>query len=214
VIRVIVCDDHEVVRMGLVQLFCLAGDVEVVGEAGDYSALRQVLQRQSCDVLVIDIEMPGRNGIEALTILREENPGLRAVVLSAYPEREYAIRALRAGAAGYVDKASAPNQLIDAVREAAKGRKYISAEVSEALARTLSGETRAAPHERLSDRELQVLRLIAAGKRLSEIAHALAISPKTVSVYRAHVLQKLELANNIDIAQYALRRGLTDVGVK
>jgi two-component system invasion response regulator UvrY len=213
-IRVLICDDHPVVRMGFAQLLSRAGDIELVGEAANYGELRQKLAEQACDVLVIDIEMPGRNGLEALVILRKEHPGLRAIVLSGHAENEYAVRALRAGASGYLSKASAPLQLVEAVRKAASGGKYISAEAAQALARTVAGEGRDAEHEALTDRELQVLRLIAAGKRLSEIAKALLLSPKTVSVYRARVLEKLGLANNVEIAHYAARHGLIEGGAQ
>ncbi len=207
-IRVLICDDHALIRRGLAQLLRLAGGIEVIGEAANYGEARRALREGPCDVLVMDVDMPGKNGIEALGLLREEFPRLQALILSAFPEEQYAVRALRAGAAGYLNKAAAPEALVDAVRAAAAGRRYLSPEVSNALASAVAGDAPGAAHEALSERELQVLRMIAGGKRLSQIAEALAISPKTVSVYRARVLEKLNLANNVELAHYAAKHGL------
>jgi two-component system invasion response regulator UvrY len=207
-IRVVVCDDHAIVRKGLVQILSEAGDIKVTAETSNFGELRQRLKSAECNVLVIDIEMPGKNGIEALALLKKEMPRLPAIVLSIYPEDQYAVRALRAGAQGYLNKASAPEKLVEAVRQVATGRKYISPEVSQALAGMVAGESPESPHETLSDREFQVLRLIAAGKKLSGIAAELALSPKTVSVYRARILEKLQVANNVEVAHYAVKHGL------
>lgn len=209
-INVVVCDDHAIVRKGLVQILSESGDIKVTAEAANFGELRQRLKTAQCNVLVIDIEMPGKNGIEAIGLLKKEMPRLPAIVLSIYPEDQYAVRALRAGAAGYINKASAPEKLVEAVRQVAAGRKFISPEVSEALASMVSGESVDAPHQELSDREFQVLKLIASGRKLSEIAAELALSPKTVSVYRARILEKLRLANNVEIAHYASKNGLVD----
>lgn len=209
-INVVVCDDHAIVRKGLVQILSESGDIKVMAEAANFRELRQRLKTAQCNVLVIDIEMPGKNGIEAIGLLKKEMPRLPAIVLSIYPEDQYAVRALRAGAAGYINKASAPEKLVEAVRQVAAGRKFISPEVSEALASMVSGESVDAPHQELSEREFQVLKLIASGRKLSEIAAELALSPKTVSVYRARILEKLRLANNVEIAHYASKNGLLD----
>ena len=211
-INVVVCDDHAIVRKGLVQILSESGDIKVTAEAANFGELRQRLKTAQCNVLnlVIDIEMPGKNGIEAIGLLKKEMPRLPAIVLSIYPEDQYAVRALRAGAAGYINKASAPEKLVEAVRQVAAGRKFISPEVSEALASMVSGESVDAPHQELSEREFQVLKLIASGRKLSEIAAELALSPKTVSVYRARILEKLRLANNVEIAHYASKNGLLD----
>lgn len=206
--RVFVCDDHAILRKGLVQVLSSTNDLQVVGEAADYAELRDKLQSAPADVLVIDIEMPGRDGIEAIGLLKREFPRLAALVLSIHAEDPYAVRALRAGAAGYLNKASAPEQLVEAVRQVGQGRKYVSPAASEALARAVSGEAGDGIPEDLSEREFQVLRMIAAGRKLSEIATALALSPKTVSVYRARVLSKLGLSNNVELAHFASRRGL------
>lgn len=211
-IRVVICDDHAIVRKGLVQILTESGDIQVTAEAGNFGELRQRLKTAACDVLVIDIEMPGKNGIEAITLLKKEMPRMPSLVLSIYTEDQYAVRALRAGASGYLNKASAPEQLVQAVRTIASGKKFISPETSQALAQVVSGESQEAEHAQLSEREFQVLRMIAAGRKLSEIAEELALSPKTVSVYRARILEKLKLANNVEIAHYAARHGLVERG--
>lgn len=209
-IRVAVCDDHAIVRKGLLQILSEAGDIAVVVEASNAGELRQRLRDTACEVLLIDIEMPGKNGIETVALLKKEWPRLPAIVLSIYPEDQYAVRALRAGASGYIHKTSAPEKLVDAVRQVATGKKFISAEVSQALAEAVAGETPELPHQQLSDREFQVLKLIAGGKKLSEIADTLALSPKTVSVYRARILEKMHLAGNVDLAHYAIKHNLLD----
>jgi len=208
-IRVALCDDHDLVRRGLALLLGQAEDIEIVVDARNYGSLRQQLQARPCDVLLIDIEMPGRDGIESIALLRREMPRMAALVLSSHPESLYAVRALRAGASGYLSKAAAPEQLVEAVRRVASGRRFISPEVSEALAAAVSGETAEQPHDKLTAREFQVFRMIAAGMRLSAIAESMALSPKTVSVYRSRVLGKMGLANNVEIARYAMQQGLT-----
>ncbi len=205
---VFVCDDHAILRRGLVQILSGTPDLKVIGEAADYPELRRKLEAAQPDVLVIDIEMPGRDGIEAIGLLRRQWPRMASLVLSIHAEDPYAVRALKAGAAGYLNKASAPEQLVEAVRQVAQGRKYLSAAASEALARAVSGEAVEAIPEDLSEREFQVMKMIANGRKLSEIAAALSLSPKTVSVYRARVLSKLGLANNVELAHFAARRGL------
>lgn len=209
-IRVALCDDHDLVRRGLALLLTQAGDIRIDIEAGNFGSLHQQLQKTPCDVLVIDIEMPGRDGIEAVAILKKELPRMAALVLSSHPEHRFAVRALRAGAAGYLNKAGAPDMLVKAVRDIAAGRRFISPEMAATLAATIAGDIPESPHELLSDREFQVFRMIAAGEKLSAIAEALALSPKTISVYRARILEKLHLESNVDIAHYATRHGLTD----
>ena len=210
-IRVVLADDHAVVRRGVRQILGDAGDIEVVGEAKDYGELTALLRDNPCDVLVLDISMPGKNGIEALKALRERQPKLHVLILSMFPEDQYAVRALKAGASGYVSKEAAPEKLVDAIRLAAKGKKYITAEVGQALAAQLEkGEAPEKPHEALSDREYETLRLIASGKKLSEIAEAMSLSPKTVSVYRARLLEKMKLRTNAELTHYAVKNGLVD----
>jgi len=208
VIRVVLCDDHAIVRRGLHQILTESGNIEVVAEAANYRELRNVLPRGAHVVLLLDIDMPGKNGMDALEIIHKEFPNLPVLMLSLYPEDQYAVRALRSGAMGYLNKNSAPEKLIEAVTQVASGKKFISPEVSQLLADRVSERMPDAPHELLSNREFQVLRLIASGKRLSEIAEALSISPKTVSVYRARILEKLGVKNNVEVAHYVTQHGI------
>ncbi|MFN3296171.1 response regulator [Caldimonas sp.] len=207
-IQVILCDDHALIRRGIRDTLSDAPDIEVVGEAGDYGELRALMRRQGCDVLVLDINLPGRSGLDVLHALKEEGSPVKVLVVSMYPEDQYAIRALKAGAYGYVNKGGDPAQLVAAVRMVAQGRKYVTPEMAQMLVESLTAPTTEAPHERLSDRELQTLVMIASGKRLSDIAEELTLSPKTVSVYRARVLEKLGLNNNSELTVYAIRNGL------
>jgi len=207
-IRVILCDDHALIRRGIRDTLSDAPDIEVVGEAGDYGELRSLMREQACDVLVLDINLPGRSGLDVLHVLKEEGTTVRVLVVSMYPEDQYAIRALRAGAYGYVNKGGDTQQIVEAVRMVAQGRKYITPEIAQMLAESLTQPQVEVAHEKLSDRELQTLVLIASGKRLSDIASELTLSPKTVSVYRARVLEKLALTNNSELTVYAIRNGL------
>jgi len=207
-IRVILCDDHALIRRGIRDTLSDASDIEVVGEAGDYGELRSLMREQACDVLVLDINLPGRSGLDVLHVLKEEGATVRVLVVSMYPEDQYAIRALRAGAYGYVNKGGDTQQIVEAVRMVAQGRKYITPDIAQMLAESLTQPQVEVAHEKLSDRELQTLVLIASGKRLSDIASELMLSPKTVSVYRARVLEKLALSNNSELTVYAIRNGL------
>ena len=207
-IRVILCDDHALIRRGIRDTLSDAPDIEVVGEAGDYGELRSLMREQACDVLVLDINLPGRSGLDVLHVLKDEGTTMRVLVVSMYPEDQYAIRALRAGAYGYVNKGGDTQQIVEAVRMVAQGRKYITPEIAQMLAESLTQPQVEVAHEKLSDRELQTLVLIASGKRLSDIASELTLSPKTVSVYRARVLEKLALTNNSELTVYAIRNGL------
>ena len=207
-IRVILCDDHALIRRGIRDTLSDAPDIEVVGEAGDYGELRSLMREQPSDVLVLDINLPGRSGLDVLHVLKEEGTTVRVLVVSMYPEDQYAIRALRAGAYGYVNKGGDTQQIVEAVRMVAQGRKYITPEIAQMLAESLTQPQVEVAHEKLSDRELQTLVLIASGKRLSDIASELTLSPKTVSVYRARVLEKLALTNNSELTVYAIRNGL------
>jgi DNA-binding NarL/FixJ family response regulator len=207
-IRVILCDDHALIRRGIRDTLSDAPDIEVVGEAGDYSELRALLRTLTCDVLVLDINMPGRSGLDVLHALKDEGSAMKVLIVSMYPEDQYAIRALRAGAYGYVNKGGDPQQLVLAVRTVSQGRKFVTPDIAQMLVESLTTPEVAHAHEKLSDRELQTLVMIASGKRLSDIAGELTLSPKTVSVYRARVLEKLGLANNSELTVYAIRNGL------
>ena len=207
-IRVILCDDHALIRRGIRDTLSDAADIQVVGEAGDYSELRGLLRTTACDVLVLDINMPGRSGLDVLAVLKDEGTTMKVLICSMYPEDQYAIRALRAGAYGYVNKGGDPQQLVTAVRTVSQGRKFVTPDIAQMLVDSLSEPNDGPAHEKLSDRELQTLKMIASGKRLSDIANELTLSPKTVSVYRARVLEKLALTNNSELTVYAIRNGL------
>lgn len=210
-VKTIVVDDHAIVRRGIVQILSEHPDLVVVAEAGDYSELRAKLKANAdVELLVMDVGLPGKNGIDILKVLRDENPRLRVLIVSMYPEDQYAVRAFRAGAAGYLNKASAPEKLIEAVNQVISGRKYVTPEIAQALIENLNAPEEAAPHAKLSDREFQTLRLIASGKRLSDIAEELALSPKTVSVYRARILEKMAMSNNAELTHYAIKHGLVE----
>ncbi len=207
-IRVILCDDHAVVRRGIRDTISEAVDIQVVGEAGSYPELREQMRKIECDVLVLDLNMPGRGGLEVLAALREEGSTVKTLVVSMYPEDQYAIRCLRAGARGYLNKAGEPAEMVAAIRTVYQGRKYVTPEVAQMLVDNLSAPESEQLHASLSERELQTLQKIASGKKLSEIADELMLSPKTVSVYRARVLEKLHLSNNAELTVYAIRNSL------
>ncbi len=207
-IKVILCDDHALIRRGIRDTLSDAADIEVIGEAGDYGELRALMRGMPCDVLVLDINLPGRNGLDVMHVLKDEGSPVKVLVVSMYPEDQYAIRSLRAGAFGYVNKGGDPQLIVQAVRTVAQGRKYVTPEIAQMLVESLTAPASENPHDKLSDRELQTLVLIASGKRLSDIAEELSLSPKTVSVYRARVLEKLALQNNAELTVYAIRNGL------
>ena len=207
-IKVVLCDDHAVVRRGIRDTLTEALDIEVTAEAASYAELRDVLRTASCDVLLLDLNLPGRSGLEVLASVRETHADIRVLIVSMYPEDQYAVRCLRAGAQGYANKAADPLELITAVRTLMLGRKYLTAEVAQMLADSASQPTLEAPHAALSERELQTLLKIATGNRLADIAEELMLSPKTVSVYRSRVLEKLKLTNNAELTVYAIRNNL------
>ncbi len=207
-IRVILCDDHAVVRRGIRDTLADAADIEVVAEAASYAEVREALRNTPCDVLVLDLSLPGRGGLEVLASLKDSDLPVRVLIVSMYPEDQYAIRCLRAGAQGYVNKAGDPAELVSAVRTVAQGRKYVSTAVAQMLVDNLHAPTNELLHASLSERELQTLLKIASGKRLADIATELMLSPKTVSVYRSRVLEKLKLSNNAELTVYAIRNNL------
>lgn len=207
-INVVLCDDHAVLRRGIRDTLMEAHDIIVTGEAGSYPELREVLRTSPCDVLLLDLNMPGRSGLEVLASLKETNSEIKVLIVSMYPEDQYALRCLKAGAQGYANKAGDPMELIAAVRTVVQGRKYLTAEVAQMLAESVAQPTLETPHAALSERELQTLIKIASGRRLSDIAEELMLSPKTVSVYRARVLEKLQLTNNAELTVYAIRNQL------
>lgn len=208
--KVLIVDDHAIVRRGIRDILAENRDIEVVGEAQDWGEVRLRLREVSPDLILLDVNLPGKNGIDILKALREEYPRIRVLMLSMYPEDQYAVRSLKAGAWGYLNKGSAPEQLQQAVQQIMAGRKYITQEMAQALADSLTGDTTELPHTKLSDREYQTLCLMASGKRLSDIAAVLALSPKTVSVYRARILEKMGMSNNAELTHYALKHGLVE----
>ncbi len=207
-IHVVLCDDHALVRRGIRDTLVEAPDIQVTGEAASYAELHETLRTAACDVLLLDLNLPGRSGLEVLASVRDTHPAIHVLIVSMYPEEQYAVRCLRAGAQGYANKAADPGELVGAVRTLVAGRKYLTAEVAQLLAHSVSQPELEAPHTALSEREMQTLVKIASGRRLSDIAQELMLSPKTVSVYRARVLEKLQLANNAELTVYAIRNNL------
>ncbi len=209
-IKVIVVDDHAVVREGLKRIIAESGGMTVSGEAADGHEAMQVIKKEPCDVVLLDITMPNKSGLDVLKDLRAEQPRLPVLVLSMHPEDQYAVRVLRAGAAGYITKESAPAKLVQAIRKVVRGGKYVSPSLAEKLVYDLGTNTDKAPHEILSDREYQVLCMIASGKTVTQIAEELALSVKTISTYRVRILEKLQMNNNAEITRYAIKEGLVD----
>ena len=207
-IRLILVDDHALMRRGMREVLNEEKGLLIVGEAGRYEELQALLLTLSCDVLVLDINLPGPSGLDVLELLKELATAPRALVVSMYPEDQYAVKALRAGAWGYVNKSADSAVLVNAIRTVAQGRKYISPATAALLVERLVTPVQTQPHDRLSDRELQTLVLIASGHKLSEIAEQLSLSPKTVSVYRARLLEKIKLSTNAELTHYAIKNGL------
>ena len=207
-IRILFADDHPIVRAGFKQVLSDTPDLVVADEAENGQEVLQYLKKKKYDVVLLDISMPGKSGLEILKELKTGYPKLPVLILSIYPEEQYAVRALRAGASGYLTKASAPNEMIAAIRKISAGGRYISASLAEKLANYLDADMTKSPHETLSDREHQVMRLIASGKTVSEIAESLHLSVKTISTYRVHVLEKMKMKNNAEITLYAVQNKL------
>ena len=207
-IRVIVADDHPIVRAGVRQILERGGDIAVVGEAGDGAALIRMVSTEAHDLVLLDISMPGRDGIDVLKQLRYEDPKVRVLIMSIHPEELFAIRALKAGAAGYLTKESVPDELVVAVRRVMRGGRYISERLAEQILHELEGDPGKPPHAALSDRELEVFLMIAAGKSLTRIAEDLSLSAKTIATYRARILEKMNMHTNAEIIRYVIQRGL------
>lgn len=208
--RILLADDHALLRSGLRRILEEAFPGAQVGEAGTTDEVLAALPDGAWDLLILDISMPGRSGLDILPELKALQPALPILVLSMFGEQQFAIRALKAGASAYLTKERAPEELIQAVRTVLGGRRYIGASLAEALASHVSSDREAAPHERLSAREFEVLRLIAAARTPGEIAEELGLSVKTVSTYRARILEKMRLSTNAELMQYALRHGLVE----
>jgi two-component system, NarL family, invasion response regulator UvrY len=209
-INVVIVDDHAILRRGLGQIIAESGDIKMVGEAENSAQAMRLLREQPCDVVLLDISLPDRNGVETLKLIRKEIPKLQVLMLSMHPENQYAVRALKAGAAGYLTKQSAPSQLVSAIRQVSRGRKYVTPGVAEELANSVGHDGDNPLHQSLSIREYQTLCLIASGKTLTEIARQMSVSIKTVSVYRARILEKMRLKNNAELTHYAIKNQIVD----
>ena len=209
-IHVLIADDHAIVRQGLRQILSETDDLLVSGEADDGVEAMYLARAREWDVVLLDVSMPNRNGIDTLKMLKKEFPRLPVLILSMHPEEQYAVRALKAGASGYLTKQSAPQLLVTAIRQVASGHKYVSPSLAMKLAELISEDSDRPAHEALSDRESQILCLIAAGRTLTQIAEELNISVKTVSEYRKRLLEKMRLETNAELIHYGLKRGLVE----
>jgi len=208
--KVLIADDHEIVRRGLREILADEFTGLEVYEARDGHEALAAVRDQDIDVVLLDINMPGRGGLGVLEELKEIRPKLPVVIVSAFPEEDYALRAFKLGALGYVSKGGAPEELLTAIRKALAGGRYLTTALAERLAGLLAGEPHSAPHELLSNRELQVLRMIALGKTVKEVAGELALSEKTIATYRARISEKMHLSTNVELARYAMQHKLVD----
>ena len=208
--RVAIADDHALVRRGLAELLREMDDLDVVAEAESGDALVRAVRDTAVDVVVMDMNMPGPTGLDLVKSLHAEFPDLPLLVLSAHPEDQYAVRVVRAGALGYLTKESAEADLVEAVRRVSQGKRFLTRALAEALLDALDADPDAMPHAALSDREYQVLRLLASGRTVGRIADDLALSVKTVSTYRARLLEKMGMSNNAELTRYALEHGVVD----
>jgi DNA-binding NarL/FixJ family response regulator len=207
-IRLVIADDHAIVREGLKRIVAEAGDLHIEAEAADGNEVMRLVREREFDVLVTDLSMPGRSGMELIKLVKAERPKLRVLVLSMHQESQYAVRAIKSGASGYLTKESAPGQLVQAIRKIAAGGAYITAEVAEQLALGAMPDSDKPPHEALTDREFEVFRQLVAGASVTEIAAQLKLSIKTVSTHKANLMHKLGIHNPSDLVRYAIRHGL------
>jgi len=207
-IRILIADDHPIVREGYKKILMSQPDMDVTGEAGNGQEVLDLIQKKDFDLILLDISMPGRSGLEILKELKGQKPHLPVMILSIYPEEQYAVRAFRDGASGYLTKASTPKELIAAIRKVSQGGRYVTEALAEKLTYFLHGDVDKAPHEKLSDREYQVMLLIASGKTVTQIAEELCLSVKTISTYRRHILEKMQFATNAEITMYAIQNKL------
>src|SRR6266511_17316 len=208
--KILITDDHAVVRKGLRQILADEFKKAAFAEAGNASEALDRIRKEAWDVVVLDITMPGRSGLEALKEIREARPKLPVLVLSMHPEDQFAVRVLKSGAAGYMTKESAPEELVGAVKKVLAGGRYVSPALAEKMASYLAIDTPNPPHERLSDREFVVLRMIASGKTVSQIARELSLSVKTVSTYRTRILEKMAMTSNAELTHYAIKNQLVE----
>lgn len=207
-IKILIADDHAIVREGLKQIVAETSDMVVAGEAVNGQEVLERVRKEDWNLILLDISMPGRGGIDTLKMLKVEKPKLPVLVLSMYPEEQYAVRALKAGASGYLTKESAPEELIKAIRKVSQGRKYISEALAESLVSHVGTNSEKSLHETLSNREYQVMLMIASGKTVKEIANELSLSAKTISTNRVRALKKMGMKNNAEITYYAIKHEL------
>jgi two-component system invasion response regulator UvrY len=208
--KILIADDHAVVREGLKQILSENPNINVTAEASTGHEVLQQIEKNNFDLVVLDISMPGRGGLDILKEIRNKRPKLPVLILSMYPEEQYAVRVLKAGASGYMTKDSAPHELIIAIKQISKGKKYVSPSLAERLAVDLEVTTGRPLHESLSDREYQVMCMIASGKTLKEIAEQLSLSIKTISTYRSRILEKMNMKSNAGLTHYAIKNSLVD----
>ncbi|MBA4141914.1 MAG: response regulator transcription factor [Nitrosospira sp.] len=206
--NILIVDDHAIVRQGLRQILAESGKIDLIAEAECGADAMRKLREDEWSVVVLDISLPDRNGIEVLKQIKKERPKTPVLMLSMHEEGLYAVRALKAGASGYITKQSAPSELMTAINQVARGRKYLTPALAEALADCFGEDHERLPHETLSDREYQTLCLIASGKSLTDAAEEMCLSVKTVSVYRSRLLEKMKLKNNAELTHYAIKNGL------
>lgn len=209
-IRIMIADDHAVVRRGIREILADEVDMDVAGEACTVQELLSILKKQVCDAVILDIGLPGRSGLEVLDQLKEEHPKIPVLIHTMHPEEQFAARAFRAGAAGYLTKDSAPTELVQALRKIMSGRKYVGAALAEQLAARMDVRSTTPLHEALSDREFEVFRCLATGQTVSEIGEKLSLSAKTISTYRTRILDKLKIKNNSELMRYALREKIVE----
>lgn len=209
-IRVLIIDDHAIVRQGLKRILDETEEIQVVGEAANGVDALKIIHAEEWDVALLDISMPERNGIDTLKLIMGENREARVLILSMYPEDQHAVRLMKAGASGYMTKDVAPEQLVEAIHRVVAGKKHISPTLAELLLAECGIDSGKKPHEMLSDREYQVLRLLGSGKNVSEAARILSVSVKTVSTHRTHILEKMKLKNNAELTLYVIQNGFID----
>ncbi len=209
-ITIVVADDHAVVRRGLKEILAEESDMEIGAEASTAQELLDLVRKRPWDAVVLDISLPGRSGLEVLAELKQERPALPVLVHTMHPEDQFARRALRAGAAGYLTKDSAPTELVKALRKIVAGGKYVGAALAETLAASMDASAVEAPHQALSDREFEVFRLLASGKTVSHVAEQLSLSVKTISTYRSRILKKMKMKNNAELMRYALQQKVVE----
>ncbi|MFI5211556.1 MAG: response regulator [Ignavibacteria bacterium] len=207
-IKVLIADDHAVVRRGIKQILSEESEIQVLGEASNSEEMFSLLYNDEWDLLILDITMPGKSGLDSLIEIKQRKPGLKVLVLSMHPEEEIAIRALKTGASGYLNKDSVPGELLRAVHKVSEGGKYISTTLAESIYMSIEKDHDRSPHEDLSDREFQVLCLISSGQTLTQIAEELSLSVKTISTYRTRIMEKMNLKTNVELTHYAIKHKL------